>query len=53
MHPHDHPGRAIIIIDGSTGATVIGNTTTTGGHPTVDIDDSSRPGSRREANNPA
>lgn len=29
----------------------IGNTTT-GGYPTVDIDDSSRPGSRREANNP-
>jgi parallel beta-helix repeat protein len=44
--------RAIIIIDGSTGATVIGNTTA-GGRPTVDIDDSSRPGSRLEANSPA
>ncbi|HJT02317.1 MAG TPA: hypothetical protein VJ757_01620 [Pseudonocardiaceae bacterium] len=44
--------RGIIIIDGSTGATVIGNATT-GDRPTVDIDDSSRPGPRLEANNPA
>ena len=44
--------RGILIIDGSTGATVIGNTTT-GGRPTLDIDDSSRPGSRLESNNPA
>jgi hypothetical protein len=44
--------RGIIIIDGSTGATVIGNTTADG-RPTVDIDDSSRPGSRLEANSPA
>jgi hypothetical protein len=44
--------RGVIIIDGSTGATVIGNTTTDG-RPTVDIDDSSRQGSHAEANSPA
>lgn len=44
--------RAVLIIDGSTGTTVIGNTTTSG-RPTVDIDGSSRPGSRVEANTPA
>jgi hypothetical protein len=40
-----------IIIDGSTGCVVIGNTTT-GGRPTVDIDGSSRPGSQVEHNSP-
>lgn len=47
-----HLTRAVLIIDGSTGTTVIGNTTTSG-QPTVDIDASSRPGSRVEANTPA
>ncbi|HEY6422057.1 MAG TPA: hypothetical protein VIY28_02160 [Pseudonocardiaceae bacterium] len=40
-----------MITGGSTGATVTGNTTT-GGHPTVEIDDSSRPGFYAEANSP-
>ncbi len=44
--------RSVLIIDGSTGATVVGNTTT-GGRPTVDIDNSSRPGSHVDANSPA
>ncbi|MBV9161176.1 MAG: right-handed parallel beta-helix repeat-containing protein [Pseudonocardiales bacterium] len=43
--------RGIIIIDGSTGCVVIGNTTANG-RPTVDIDDSSRPGSHEEHNSP-
>ncbi len=43
--------RGIIIIDGSTGCVVIGNTTA-GDRPTVDIDDSSRPGSHVEHNSP-
>jgi hypothetical protein len=46
-----HVTRGIIIIDGSTGCVVIGNTTD-GGRPTVDIDRSSRPGSRVENNSP-
>ena len=44
--------RGIIVIDGSTGCVVIGNTTD-GGRPTVDIDKSSRPGSRVEHNSPS
>lgn len=44
--------RAVLITEGSSGATVVGNTTT-GGRPTVDIDDSSQPGSHLEANQPA
>ena len=44
--------RGIIIIDGSTGCVVIGNTTA-GDRPTVDIDDSSRPGSHVEHNSPS
>lgn len=47
-----HVTRAVLITDGSTGAAVIGNTTT-GGRATVDVDASSRPGSRLEANRPA
>lgn len=43
--------RGIIIIDGSTGAVVIGNTTD-GGRPTVDIDNSSQTGSHVEHNSP-
>jgi parallel beta helix pectate lyase-like protein len=43
--------RGIIIIEGSTGCVVIGNTTD-GGRPTVDIDRSSQPGSQLEHNNP-
>jgi hypothetical protein len=46
-----HLTRGIIIIDGSTGCVVIGNTTA-GGRPTVDIDGSSRPGSQVEHNSP-
>jgi Right handed beta helix region len=46
-----HVTRGIIIIDGSTGCVVIDNTTA-GGHPTVDIDGSSRPGSQVEHNSP-
>jgi hypothetical protein len=44
--------RAVLIIDGSTGATVVGNTTT-GARPTVEVDGSSRPGSHVEDNSPA
>jgi hypothetical protein len=44
--------RGIIIIEGSTGSVVIGNTTD-GGRPTLDIDRSSQPGSRVEHNNPS
>jgi hypothetical protein len=44
--------RGIIIVDGSTGCVVIGNSTA-GGRPTVDIDDSSRPGSHEEHNGPS
>jgi len=44
--------RAVLIINGSTGCAVIGNTTT-GGRPTVDIDNSSQPGSHVQANIPA
>jgi parallel beta helix pectate lyase-like protein len=43
--------RGIIIINGSTGCVVIGNTTD-GGRPTVDIDNSSEPGSHLEHNSP-
>jgi Right handed beta helix region len=43
--------RGIILVEGSTGSVVIGNTTT-GGRPTVDIDNSSQPGSRVEHNSP-
>jgi Right handed beta helix region len=43
--------RGIIINDGSTGCVVIGNTTD-GGRPTVDIDNSSEPGSHLEHNSP-
>lgn len=44
--------RAILIIDGSTGCTVIDNTTT-GGVPTVDVDGASRTGFRQNGNSPA
>jgi hypothetical protein len=44
--------RAVLIADGSTGATVVGNTTT-GDRPTVQVDDSSRPGSHVQDNRPA
>ncbi|HEY6425046.1 MAG TPA: right-handed parallel beta-helix repeat-containing protein [Pseudonocardiaceae bacterium] len=44
-----HLVRGILIEGGSTGATVIGNTTA-GGVPTVEVDDASRPGFR---NSPA
>ncbi|MGH3828190.1 MAG: hypothetical protein ACRDQX_13625, partial [Pseudonocardiaceae bacterium] len=44
--------RAVLIIDGSTGCSVIGNSTTQG-RPTVDIDNSSRPGSTVQDNSPA
>ena len=44
--------RAILIIDGSTGCTVIDNTTT-GGVPTVDVDGASRAGFRQNGNSPA
>jgi hypothetical protein len=43
--------RGIILVEGSTGSVVIGNTTD-GGRPTVDIDRSSQPGSRVEHNSP-
>jgi hypothetical protein len=43
--------RGIIILNGSTGCVVIGNTTD-GGRPTVDIDHSSEPGSQVEHNSP-
>jgi hypothetical protein len=44
--------RAVLITEGSTGATVVGNTTT-GGRPTVKVDDSSWPGSHADDNRPA
>ena len=44
--------RAVLVIDDSIGATVIGNTTTQG-RPTVDIDHSSRSGSHIDDNSPA
>lgn len=44
--------RGILIVDGSTGATVTGHSTTSG-HSTVEVDDSSRPGSHVDANGPA
>lgn len=44
--------RSVLIIDGSTDCAVIGNDTTQG-RPTVDIDNSSRPGSTVQDNNPA
>lgn len=44
--------RAVLIADGSTGCTVVGNNTTEG-RPTVEIDDSSRSGSHVEDNSPA
>jgi hypothetical protein len=47
-----HYTRAVMISQGSTGATVTGNTTT-GDRPTVEIDDSSTPGSNIHANTPA
>ncbi len=47
-----HLERAILIIDGSTGCAVIGNTTD-GNGPTVDVDGSSRRGFRQNGNSPA
>jgi parallel beta-helix repeat protein len=47
-----HLERAILIIDGSTGCTVIGNTSS-GNGPTVQIDGASRPGFRQDGNSPA
>ncbi len=44
--------RGIIIIDGSTGCVVVGNTTSED-RPTLNIDDSSRPGSHVEHNSPS
>jgi hypothetical protein len=44
--------RGIIIIDGSTGCVVIGNTTD-GNRPTLDIDRSSQPGSHIDHNSPS
>ncbi|MDQ3761878.1 MAG: right-handed parallel beta-helix repeat-containing protein [Actinomycetota bacterium] len=44
--------RAVLIIDGSTGCTVIENTTA-GDVPTVEIDGASRPGFRQGGNSPA
>jgi Right handed beta helix region len=44
--------RAVLIADGSTGSTVVGNITT-GDRPTVQIDGSSRPGSHVQDNRPA
>ena len=44
--------RAILIIDGSTGCSVIGNATA-GGAPTVEIDGASRPGFHQDGNSPA
>jgi hypothetical protein len=43
--------RGIIIIDDSTGCVVIGNSTD-GGRPTLDIDNSSKPGSHVDRNSP-
>ncbi len=44
--------RAVLIIEGSTGCTVIGNTTA-GNVPTVEVDGASRPGLQQDGNNPA
>jgi hypothetical protein len=44
--------RAVLISEGSTGATVMGNTTTEG-RPTVEVDSSSRSGSQVDNNRPA
>jgi hypothetical protein len=44
--------RSVLIAEGSTGCTVVDNTTT-GDRPTVQVDDSSRPGSRADDNRPA
>lgn len=44
--------RAILIVNGSTGCTVIGNTTADG-VSTVEIDGASRPGFRQDGNSPA
>lgn len=44
--------RAVLIVDGSTGCTVIGNTTV-GDVPTVEIDGPSRPGFEQDGNSPA
>jgi hypothetical protein len=52
-HNTSGPGltRAVLIIEGSTGATVVD--TTTGGRPTVQIDGFSRPGAPLQNNSPA
>jgi hypothetical protein len=44
--------RAVLISEGSTGCTVTGNTTTED-RPTVEVDDSSQPGSHIDDNSPA
>jgi hypothetical protein len=44
-----HLNRAILINDGSTGCTVVDNTTA-GGVPTVDVDGASRAGFRQNGN---
>jgi hypothetical protein len=47
-----HLERAVLITDGSTGCTVVDNTTT-GGTRTVEVDGGSRPGFRESGNRPA
>lgn len=47
-----HLDRAILIIDGSTGCTVIGNTTA-GNKPVLEVDHASQPGFRQSDNSPA
>jgi hypothetical protein len=47
-----HLERAVLITDGSTGCTVVDNTTT-GGTRTVEVDGGSRPGFREGGNRPA
>jgi hypothetical protein len=44
--------RAVLISEGATGCTVVGNTTT-GGRPTVEVDASSRPGVHVQDNSPS
>jgi hypothetical protein len=44
--------RAVLISEGATGCTVVGNTTT-GDRPTVEVDASSRPGARVGDNSPS
>lgn len=44
--------RAVLISEGATGCTVVGNTTT-GDRPTVEVDASSRPGARVGNNSPS